>query len=820
MLVVDDEPELRSLLERVLRAGRDSRSRPSPTPRQRVSRCRRRRQRSRSSTSTCRGKTACRWRAGCASTIRRSASSCSPPRPRSVDRVVGLEMGADDYVPKPFELRELLARVKKLCSGASRPRRPRWPSATTAPPARGASRWAPACSISTSAAWLARMAPTSRSRRSEFDLLALFARHPNRPLNRDQIMEQAHNRGWDVFDRSIDLRVMRLRRKIERNPDKPEVLKTVRGMGYVFIPGATSDWFAAEAPPRSAQTDAVRMANPLNFEPTGAGDIEALLAGEPGSVACAARPDAGACHRARQRGMHRLREPGVFRLHRLASQAGARPSTSGEVIGAETYETYAPARARLCTAKRCAGKVGRSLPGVGAVSCANTWCRWTPPERPPRAIVVMSRDLTGLKEREADLQAQVQRLRGDRGTEVVDRRQRARRAGLDRRRRRVVEFNPGCGTHVRAGARRRDRARPVGDLIIPPRHRAAHEAGMGACATAGPAHPRAAHRDAGAARRRNRVSHRDGAVAHGSRWRRPHYTASMFDLTERLKRRGRDRAPARRPAPEREAHRDGQPARRRGARTQQSAGHRHGAREPAGGQVQRSGTARRCDAHPRSGRTLRPHRADLPRRWRARSRRRISRCSSTTWHAAPSTCCRTTCARAASRSNTGLLPTCRRSSPTPTRSARSSSICSSMRSRRWRMMDPPRASARDRDDSGDRPRTALRNARMSGCALPTTVPACRPRTAHDLRRLLHDQGGRCRHRTGAGGVTLACRARTAANCFSKTVALRARRQLPPRAADCAAKRTRRAHRRQSRRRTVEPARNASSWSMTRPKSAG
>ena len=61
------------------------------------------------------------------------------------------------------------------------------------------------------------------------------ARHPNRPLNRDQIMEQAHNRGWDVFDRSIDLRIMRLRRKIERNPDKPEVLKTVRNVGYVYV---------------------------------------------------------------------------------------------------------------------------------------------------------------------------------------------------------------------------------------------------------------------------------------------------------------------------------------------------------------------------------------------------------------------------------------------------------------------------------------------------------------------------------------------------------------------------------------------------------
>ena len=75
---------------------------------------------------------------------------------------------------------------------------------------------------------------------AEFDLLALFARHPNRPLNRDQIMEQAHNRGWDVFDRSIDLRIMRLRRKIERNPDKPEVLKTVRNVGYVFVPGGSA----------------------------------------------------------------------------------------------------------------------------------------------------------------------------------------------------------------------------------------------------------------------------------------------------------------------------------------------------------------------------------------------------------------------------------------------------------------------------------------------------------------------------------------------------------------------------------------------------
>ena len=72
---------------------------------------------------------------------------------------------------------------------------------------------------------------------SELDLVLLFARNPGRPLNRDQIMERAHNRSWDVFDRSIDLRVMRLRRKVERNPEKPEAIKTVRGVGYMFVPG-------------------------------------------------------------------------------------------------------------------------------------------------------------------------------------------------------------------------------------------------------------------------------------------------------------------------------------------------------------------------------------------------------------------------------------------------------------------------------------------------------------------------------------------------------------------------------------------------------
>ena len=69
----------------------------------------------------------------------------------------------------------------------------------------------------------------------EFDLLRVFTENPNRALSRDQIMELAHHRDWDVYDRSIDLRIMRLRRKIERDPEKPEVIKTVRGVGYMYL---------------------------------------------------------------------------------------------------------------------------------------------------------------------------------------------------------------------------------------------------------------------------------------------------------------------------------------------------------------------------------------------------------------------------------------------------------------------------------------------------------------------------------------------------------------------------------------------------------
>jgi len=148
-----------------------------------------------------------------------------------IDRVVGLELGADDYVTKPFDLRELRARIRTVLRRATRPK-----SESNASDGRelvsfGLKRLDPSKRCLVDAA-----GREEKLTAMEFDLLQAFARHPNRVLSRDQLLDLAHQRGTDPFDRSIDIRVTRIRRKIEEQPDKPQIIKTVRGSGYIYLP--------------------------------------------------------------------------------------------------------------------------------------------------------------------------------------------------------------------------------------------------------------------------------------------------------------------------------------------------------------------------------------------------------------------------------------------------------------------------------------------------------------------------------------------------------------------------------------------------------
>lgn len=153
-----------------------------------------------------------------------------------VDRVIGLEMGADDYVAKPFDLRELLARVRSVL------RRMRTGSAAT-PAASGQpceKIRVGQCTLDLAARKLFGMNGEEIAlSTSEFDLLEAFARHPNRVLSRERLLDLAHAQGDEVFDRSIDVRVARIRKKIETSPGRPAVIKTVRGAGYIFVPNRT-----------------------------------------------------------------------------------------------------------------------------------------------------------------------------------------------------------------------------------------------------------------------------------------------------------------------------------------------------------------------------------------------------------------------------------------------------------------------------------------------------------------------------------------------------------------------------------------------------
>jgi len=145
-----------------------------------------------------------------------------------VDRIVGLEMGADDYVPKPFDPRELLARVKSVLRRTS--------SAGRAELGAAKLRIG-RCVLDLAAHRLTNekgeevaMSPL------EFDLLKALAEHPNRALSRERILNLNQKRDWDPFDRSVDLRIMRLRKKIEPDPDHPRFIRTIRNEGYIFVP--------------------------------------------------------------------------------------------------------------------------------------------------------------------------------------------------------------------------------------------------------------------------------------------------------------------------------------------------------------------------------------------------------------------------------------------------------------------------------------------------------------------------------------------------------------------------------------------------------
>ena len=149
----------------------------------------------------------------------------------TIDRIVGLEMGADDYLGKPVDLRELEARIKAVLRRRSAP-------ANEAPGRREdrCVRFGEFLLDLDAARLLNERDEEVPLTAMEFRLLELFAENRSRVLNRDQILEQAHDRSWDPFDRSIDIRISRLRRKIEKNPQKPTIIRTVRGIGYVFDP--------------------------------------------------------------------------------------------------------------------------------------------------------------------------------------------------------------------------------------------------------------------------------------------------------------------------------------------------------------------------------------------------------------------------------------------------------------------------------------------------------------------------------------------------------------------------------------------------------
>jgi two-component system phosphate regulon response regulator OmpR len=151
-----------------------------------------------------------------------------------VDRIVGLEMGADDYLPKPFNPRELLARINAVLRRKGPDENPGAPSHEAKSVTFGE------FVLDLATRTLTRNGEQVPLTTGEFAVLKVFARYPKVPLSREKLMEMARGREYEAFDRSLDVQISRLRKMIEPDPAKPRYIQTVWGLGYVFIPDGQS----------------------------------------------------------------------------------------------------------------------------------------------------------------------------------------------------------------------------------------------------------------------------------------------------------------------------------------------------------------------------------------------------------------------------------------------------------------------------------------------------------------------------------------------------------------------------------------------------
>lgn len=151
-------------------------------------------------------------------------------RGEDVDRILGLELGADDYLGKPFNPRELLARIHAVLRRRPRQDAPGAPSTENEVVKFGEFE------LDLGTRVLKKNGEIVPLTTGEFAVLKAFARHPRQPLSRDKLMEMARGREYEAFDRSLDVQVSRLRKLLEPDPSKPRYLQTVWGLGYVFIP--------------------------------------------------------------------------------------------------------------------------------------------------------------------------------------------------------------------------------------------------------------------------------------------------------------------------------------------------------------------------------------------------------------------------------------------------------------------------------------------------------------------------------------------------------------------------------------------------------